>query len=94
MKVFLILLLRHILVYLNTCKYGLNEIIDYVHGKADINNTIEKNNMVLGIDEYLPAACFRCGGQFIDTEKALSKNQRLENVWEFAEQHFSAEPFV
>lgn len=41
-------------VYLNTCKYGLNEIIDYVHGKADINNTIEKNNMVLGIDEYLP----------------------------------------
>lgn len=28
--------------------------IDYIHGKADINNTIETNNMVLGIDEYLP----------------------------------------
>lgn len=28
--------------------------IDYIHGKADINNTIESNNMVLGIDEYLP----------------------------------------
>ena len=27
---------------------------DYIHGKADINNTIETNNMVLGIDEYLP----------------------------------------
>lgn len=26
---------------------------DYIHGKADINNTIESNNMVLGIDEYL-----------------------------------------
>lgn len=27
---------------------------DYIHGKADIDNTIETNNMVLGIDEYLP----------------------------------------
>ncbi len=27
--------------------------IDYIHGKADINNTIKTNNMVLGIDEYL-----------------------------------------
>lgn len=27
---------------------------DYIHGKADIWNTIETNNMVLGIDEYLP----------------------------------------
>ena len=26
---------------------------DYIHGKADINNTIETNSMVLGIDEYL-----------------------------------------
>lgn len=26
---------------------------DYIHGKADINNTIDTNNMVLGIDEYL-----------------------------------------
>lgn len=26
---------------------------DYIHGKADITNTIESNNMVLGIDEYL-----------------------------------------
>lgn len=31
-----------------------NAEYDYIHGKADINNTIESNNMVLGIDEYLP----------------------------------------
>lgn len=31
-----------------------SEIFDYIHGKADINNTMESNNMVLGIDEYLP----------------------------------------
>lgn len=27
---------------------------DYIHGKANVNNTLETNNMVLGIDEYLP----------------------------------------
>lgn len=27
---------------------------DYIHGKADISNTKSTNNMVLGIDEYLP----------------------------------------
>ena len=26
---------------------------DYIHGSTDIKNTIETNNMVLGIDEYL-----------------------------------------
>ncbi len=41
-------------MYLDTCRKGLNEVVDYIHGKADINNTIENNNMVLGIDEYLP----------------------------------------
>lgn len=34
--------------------YPKNNIeYDYIHGKADINNTIETNSMVLGIDEYL-----------------------------------------
>lgn len=28
--------------------------IDYIHGKASIENSIGTNNMVLGIDEYLP----------------------------------------
>ena len=27
---------------------------DYIHGKAAISSTIESNNIVLGIDEYLP----------------------------------------
>lgn len=27
---------------------------NYIHGKADTENTLETNNMVLGIDEYLP----------------------------------------
>lgn len=29
------------------------DCIDYIHGKANIENTIESNNIVLGIDEYL-----------------------------------------
>lgn len=29
-------------------------LINYIHGQSDIKNTIESNNMVLGIDEYLP----------------------------------------
>ena len=35
--------------------YGANEKIryDYIHGIANINNTLQSNNMVLGIDEYL-----------------------------------------
>lgn len=43
--------------YTNTFQklYGKSKRIeyDYIHGKADIDNTIETNNMVLGIDEYL-----------------------------------------
>lgn len=46
--------------YTNTyeIKYGLNfdydsEQYDYIHGKANMNRRKEKNNMVLGIDEYL-----------------------------------------
>lgn len=35
--------------------YGMGKKIeyDYIHGKANIENKIETNNMVLGIDEYL-----------------------------------------
>lgn len=46
--------------YTNTYerKYGLDfdydsERYDYIHGKANIDRRKEKNNMVLGIDEYL-----------------------------------------
>lgn len=31
-----------------------DEPFDFVHGEAKITNTVENNNMVLGIDEYLP----------------------------------------
>lgn len=36
--------------------YGADEKIryDYIHGGAYINDTLECNNVVLGIDEYLP----------------------------------------
>lgn len=43
--------------YSNTYErlYGSGNKIEYsyIHGKADISNTVESNNMVLGIDEYL-----------------------------------------
>ncbi len=38
-------------VYLNN--KSLEKNIDYIHGKADSGHSIETNNMVLGIDEYL-----------------------------------------
>lgn len=41
-------------IYLDSLNIDLEKYIDFIHGKADINNTIESNNMVLGIDEYLP----------------------------------------
>lgn len=40
-------------MYLNEYAANWSDCIDYIHGKADINNSIETNNMVLGIDEYL-----------------------------------------
>lgn len=44
--------------YTNTYEklYGENKFIeyDYIHGKANVHNTVNSNNMVLGIDEYLP----------------------------------------
>ena len=43
--------------YTNTYEriYGIGKKVEYnyIHGKVDISNTIETNNMVLGIDEYL-----------------------------------------
>ncbi len=53
------LIVGHVLSfnYSDTYKkvYGSDEniIYNYIHGKADINNTVESNKMVLGIDEYL-----------------------------------------
>lgn len=42
--------------YTNTYKeyYGNSKVLyDYIHGEAKSDNTLETNNMVLGIDEYL-----------------------------------------
>lgn len=41
-------------MYLDKHDIAVDGYMDYIHGKADIGNTIESNNMVLGIDEYLP----------------------------------------
>lgn len=40
-------------VYLSKYPIYYSNKVDYIHGKANTNNTIETNNMVLGIDEYL-----------------------------------------
>lgn len=39
--------------YENIYSNSKNVKYNYIHGEADISNTIETNNMVLGIDEYL-----------------------------------------
>lgn len=41
-------------VYLSKYNINCSDYVHYIHGKADVNNTIDANNMVLGIDEYLP----------------------------------------
>lgn len=40
-------------IYLHKYDIDCNDYVDYIHGKANANNTIDTNNMVLGIDEYL-----------------------------------------
>lgn len=40
-------------IYLSKYNINSDDYVDYIHGEANINNTIETNNMVLGIDEYL-----------------------------------------
>ena len=42
---------------------------DFIHGKANINNSIETNNMVLGIDEYLSADRKNIDTEFIAFKK-------------------------
>lgn len=42
---------------------------DYIHGKADINKTVDTNNMVLGIDEYLKGEERNENIEFIEFKK-------------------------
>lgn len=39
--------------YFKNNEVNFSEIVDYIHGEAKSYNTINSNNMVLGIDEYL-----------------------------------------
>lgn len=48
-------------------KEGLE--VDYLHGEAKINNSVRENNMVLGIDEYLPEDEQRKFVEFIGFKK-------------------------
>lgn len=51
-------------------KEGTHEIeYDYIHGKADINKTLETCNLVLGIDEYLPENAKDTDNEFIQFKK-------------------------
>lgn len=75
--------------YSNTYErlYGVGKITeyDYIHGKADINNTIQTNNMVLGIDEYLPEELQDKETEFIAFKKYYQRiykmNKRLTETW-------------
>lgn len=40
-------------IYMKNHNINSEDYIDYIHGKTDSNNTMDTNNMVLGIDEYL-----------------------------------------
>ena len=42
---------------------------DYIHGKADVQHTIENCNLILGIDEYLEGDAQRKDNEFIQFKK-------------------------
>ena len=75
--------------YSNTYErlYGEGKEIeyDYLHGEADINNTLETNNMVLGIDEYLADDVKNQKTEFIEFKKYYQRmykqSKRLAEVW-------------
>ncbi len=45
--------------------------VDYIHGRADIDNTIDTNNLVLGIDEYLKGEARNEDIEFIEFKKLV-----------------------
>lgn len=46
---------------------------DYIHGKADVNKTVETNNMVLGVDEYLQGDDRNQDIEFIEFKKYFQR---------------------
>ena len=63
--------------YTNTYEkvYAKNPYIeyDYIHGRATIENTVDSNNMVLGIDEYLKGAARNENIEFIEFKKFFQR---------------------
>lgn len=50
-----------------------NIFYDFIHGKADITRTIDENNMVLGIDEYLDSTQASLNTSFIFYKKYFQR---------------------
>lgn len=63
--------------YTNTYEkvYAKNPYIeyDYIHGRATIENTVDSNNMVLGIDEYLNGDARNENIEFIEFKKFFQR---------------------
>ena len=63
--------------YTNTYEkiYGENRkiIYNYIHGKADINATVDSSNLVLGIGEYLTQRSENKGNMFSSFKKCYQK---------------------
>ncbi len=53
--------------------YNENQEYDFIHGKADILNSIDSNNMVLGIDEYLQGESVSRELEFIAFKKYFQR---------------------
>lgn len=77
--------------YENQYDNSKNIEYDYIHGKADVNNTIETNNMVLGIDEYLKDNRKNKDIEFIAFKKYYQRIYKgtgckyknwVDNIWE------------
>lgn len=67
--------------YTNTYLKLYNDDVecDYIHGKADINNTMVTNNMVLGINDYLKESERFTNTQFIEFKKYYQRLIKLTN---------------
>ena len=67
--------------YTNTYLKLYNDDVecDYIHGKADTNNTMVTNNMVLGINDYLKESERFTNTQFIEFKKYYQRLIKLTN---------------
>lgn len=54
--------------------------IDFIHGKANKDLEIEKNNMVLGIDEFLPAEKQNINVEFVEFKNFIKEYIKRQDV--------------